>query len=343
MLEQTRTWSLAVVAIIMAVAALKLTQEVAVPAAIACLSALILTPACDVLEKLRVPRPAAAFAMVVGSLFALISLVYGLAPEAHDWKWRARELARNAERALRDLSEEVSDNTGLETEEVAEGASDLVDTGQSLLTDALVGAPSIFAGFLFAAFLTFFLISERRKLWRTALYLGSTPHNSLSIGRTIIEIRHEVGHYLFSITSINVTLGLIAGLLFYAVGLPNPMVLAVGVCLMNFIPYLGPMIMNAVVLIVGVSFYGTIEQALLPTILLAGLNLVEGNVVTPSIVGHRSRVSALAVFLVVVFGAWLWGPAGAIMATPVLIVGRTVFLRFAKKLDSSGFRNQRGR
>ncbi|HBF52723.1 MAG TPA: AI-2E family transporter, partial [Afipia sp.] len=48
---------------------------------------------------------------------------------------------------------------------------------------------------------------------------------------------------------------------------------------------------------------------------------IEGHFVTPSIIGRRLALNALAVFIALAFWTWLWGPMGAFLSSPILIVG----------------------
>jgi predicted PurR-regulated permease PerM len=100
--------------------------------------------------------------------------------------------------------------------------------------------------------------------------------------------------------------------------------------LLNFIPYLGSLLINVAALAVGVVTFPTIEQALLALGVLVALSAIEANLITPALVGRRVEVGALAVFVAVAFGAWLWGAAGALMATPALLVVRAFALRMVR-------------
>jgi predicted PurR-regulated permease PerM len=51
------------------------------------------------------------------------------------------------------------------------------------------------------------------------------------------------------------------------------------------------------------------------------LAFLEGQLVTPAILGHRLIINPLAVFLAIAFWAWLWGPMGAFLAVPLLLIG----------------------
>ncbi|MEM7508272.1 MAG: AI-2E family transporter [Pseudomonadota bacterium] len=322
-----RTTSLAIIATVAVLACLKIGEQVAIPIALAALSAMILTPAATLIERARLPRSLSSLIVVAAGGTLVAGIFYVLLPTADEWRVRGPELLRDFERVLRNVTENVSETAGIESE-VVDDAVEVVGTSQNLIADLALGAPSAFASVLFGIFLTYFLIAERARVLRGALCLGSTLGNRMIIGRMLQEIRQEIGTYLFTITLINIALGTLAGLMFWALGVPTPAVWGILVALLNFMPYIGPMIMNVIVFAVCLVAFGTVEQAILPVGLLVVLNLLEGSFVTPSLVGRQAQVSALAVFLAVALGGWLWGAAGALIATPALIIGRS----FARRM-----------
>ena len=142
-------------------------------------------------------------------------------------------------------------------------------------------------------------------------------------------MRRNVGRYLLMITSINIGLGLAAGVAFSLLGLPNAPLWGAMIALLNYMPYLGPLIANIVVFAVGFTTFNGVAEAIYPVLALATLNVAEGQAVTPMVIGRRARVGALSVFLALAFGAWLWGALGAFVATPLLIVARSLWQQMA--------------
>jgi len=159
---------------------------------------------------------------------------------------------------------------------------------------------------------------------RVALSTQSTFRDRAWLYRILRRIRWDVARYLLMVTIINAGLGLATGLCFWAVGMPNPVLWGTAMALMNFIPYLGAAIMNVATFAVAFVHFPTLAMALLPVLILLSLNLIEGQMVTPMVVGSKVVNGVLSVFLSVAFGAWLWGPAGAVLAPPALIVAQTV-------------------
>jgi predicted PurR-regulated permease PerM len=89
---------------------------------------------------------------------------------------------------------------------------------------------------------------------------------------------------------------------------------------LNFIPVVGPIATFVVLVLVGVVTAPTFAQGLLPAAGFALLIVVEGQFVTPTIIGRQLELNALAVLLSLAFWTWLWGPMGAVLSSPILMV-----------------------
>jgi predicted PurR-regulated permease PerM len=108
--------------------------------------------------------------------------------------------------------------------------------------------------------------------------------------------------------------------------LPSPILWGAFAFVLNYVPYVGPAIMEVLLFGVGLLIFPTLLGALLPPAVFLAITIVEGQFLTPAIVGRQVlNLSPLAVFLSIAFWAWLWGPVGAFLATPILIMARVVF------------------
>jgi predicted PurR-regulated permease PerM len=102
-------------------------------------------------------------------------------------------------------------------------------------------------------------------------------------------------------------------------GFPHPLLWGVFAAVMNYIPYLGPLLVLGVFFIIGVVVFPTLHEPILAPLLFLGLNTLEGQVITPTFVGHRLTINPFLVFVSIAFWTWLWGPLGAFLAVPLLV------------------------
>jgi predicted PurR-regulated permease PerM len=99
-----------------------------------------------------------------------------------------------------------------------------------------------------------------------------------------------------------------------------PIFWGVGAFVFNYIAFIGPVIMTALMVGAGLMTDGPFLTMFWPAAAYFVVHLLEGNIVTPIAVGRRLTVSPFLVFVSFIFWLWLWGPLGAILSTPILLV-----------------------
>ncbi|MES1156127.1 MAG: AI-2E family transporter, partial [Pseudorhodoplanes sp.] len=114
--------------------------------------------------------------------------------------------------------------------------------------------------------------------------------------------------------------GLVATLVTWALGFPTPLLWGALAFVLNYIPYVGPGIMHVILFVIGLLTFDTLWPALIAPLFFMAFTFVEGHFIVPNVIGRQLLLHPLAVFLSLAFWAWLWGPIGALLATPILIV-----------------------
>jgi predicted PurR-regulated permease PerM len=157
------------------------------------------------------------------------------------------------------------------------------------------------------------------------LFLQKLVHvmPTLSDKKRAVEISHEIqqniSNYLFSVSLINLALGIIVSAGLYWLKVPNAALWGVLVAVLNFVPYFGPI--GGVMLLAGVGLltFNTLWQALLPPAWYLLLHLLEANLVTPVLLGRRFTLNPVVIFVWLIFWTWLWGVPGALLSVPILV------------------------
>jgi predicted PurR-regulated permease PerM len=197
------------------------------------------------------------------------------------------------------------------------------------LTPALGGVILFFVG------LFFFLLSLKSQRHFVAL-LFERSEARLTALRLFTAIEQNLAQYVAVVTVINLCVGLVTAAVAYLVGLPNPLLFGAAAFLFNYVPYLGPAAVVTLVFVVGLVVLPTLAQALLAPALIVAVNTLEGQFITPSVIGRRLTLSPLAIFLSIAFWTWLWGPLGTLLATPILLIATTVYQHVAR-VEEPGF------
>jgi predicted PurR-regulated permease PerM len=167
----------------------------------------------------------------------------------------------------------------------------------------------------------FFMLIGRTKLRRVTVALFEDRDARLRTLKIMNDIEHNLTSYLSMVAVINFTVGIAAGVIAWAVGLPDPVAWAVLGFILNFLPYIGALMMEAALFLVGLVTFPTLTLALAAPLLFVVFATLEGHFITPALIGRRLTLNPLTVFLSLVFWSWLWGPVGAFLAVPLLIMG----------------------
>jgi predicted PurR-regulated permease PerM len=171
---------------------------------------------------------------------------------------------------------------------------------------------------IFVVALVFNLVYNRNI--HDAIYSIASGSGGKSLARLVLhDVEKTVSSYFGTVTVINAFLGVATAGIAYAVDLPNPILWGVLTAVLNFIPYLGPAMVFAALFIVGAITFPTLQQALPGPALFLALTTLEGQVITPALIGHSFTINPFLVFVSVAFWAWMWGPVGAFLAVPILL------------------------
>jgi len=142
--------------------------------------------------------------------------------------------------------------------------------------------------------------------------------------RIVYGIERSVSRYLLVVTSINFVLAVTIGLGMWAIGMSQPIVWAALSFFVNFLPYIGALVGAGLATAVAIVSFDNLGQAALAPLVYLTATSIEGQFVTPVILGRQLKLNTVSVFVTVVAWAWLWGLAGALMAVPFLVCLKVV-------------------
>lgn len=307
-------------------------RDVFVPLALACFLFLVLSPILHAMERLRIPTGLAAGLIVLTLVAGIAYGLYALTIPIGEWMNRFPEMmadARDKIEALkqpvedvREASERVEQMTGMKDgplmpQRVVLQAPGLLERLFGNLT--LIGIQSL----LIFVILYFLLATGhifREKLVHVMPTFGDKRRAIAITG----DIQRQTSRYLLTITTINAGLGIAEGVAMYLVGIPNPLLWGVMAFVLNFIPYIGALVGTAVIALVALMTFDNTGQIILAPAVYIFLTSLEGQVVTPSLLGRSLLLNPLVIFVAVMFWGWLWGVPGALMAVPLLVVLKSV-------------------
>jgi predicted PurR-regulated permease PerM len=283
----------------------------------------MLSPAAGFLEQRRIPRPVSAV-LIVTSVGAGVAFMVGLisAPLV-EWSTQLPQLGSQLKDKLHVFDRPLALWHELQTMVGVPGAGSAAGFQLPKFdwVEPTVGflSPTFTEFLLFIATLILFVASWRDL--RRALIMTFGDHTArLRMLRILNEIESHLGGYLLTVTMINMGVGVATGIICAVTGMPNAAGLGALAAALNFFPIIGPVAMFVILVLVGVVTASTLGVGLIAALLFVGVTFIEGQFVTPTIIGRRLELNALAVFMALAFWTWLWGPMGGFLSSPLLIV-----------------------
>jgi predicted PurR-regulated permease PerM len=312
--------------ILLAIAALYFARPLLLPLVLAVLLNLLLSPGVRGLRRIGLPLPLGAALVLLAALAALGLAAWQLAEPAADWIERAPRSVQQMQDKIRPLKQSV-EQVQKATEQVEQvtqvGATHPVREvkvkGQSLLQQLMKHAQEIAVGAFMMLVLLYFLMASDDLFLRKVVRVFPRLRDKIravEIGRTI---EREIGRYFLTYSLINVGVGAVVAAAMYALGMPNPLLWGVMVGVLNFVPYLGPVISLTVITAVSLLTFDTLQQAAWPPLAYLIIEGIEGNVVQTLAFGRSLALNPVAIFVALLFWGWLWGAAGILLAVPVLV------------------------
>ncbi len=229
-----------------------------------------------------------------------------------------------------DLNEQIAALTG------DDSGQQVVLAGPSMLEQLAFATPTVLLELLLTFMLAFFMIEARIRLRRRLLLERQQVGSSLKAARAIREVQDRVAAYILTVGFINTGVGVIVALGAWLMGLDAPIMWGGLAAILNFIPYIGPLVMVILLGLFGIGSADAVLVGLIPAAAYLGLHTVEANVVTPTVLGARFTMNPVLILLALSYFGWIWGVMGALLSVPILLtltalvdhLGRPNFIGF---------------
>lgn len=315
-------------------------RELIVPVLLAVFLGLWGNPLVTRLRELWVPRWAGALLVVSGGLAVLVFGASLLLPPAADWVQRAPSELRQHLPKLRELTKPLQDASKAteslqKMAEVGPPAPTPVRVEESSrlsLVSVLTNAPRALASVLAVLILGYFFMVYGEDLLRRLLSVIPRWRQKRVTVDILRTIQTDISRYMLTISVINLGLGACTAVSLYLIGLSLADALFWGTVagLLNFAPYVGPFATALALVLVGLAGFDHLGQAMLPALLFLILHLIEGQFVTPLVLGQRMAISPVFLLLWLFLWGWMWGIAGLLLAVPMLVC----FKIYCSRIDS---------
>ncbi|WP_137152643.1 AI-2E family transporter [Devosia sp. FKR38] len=304
--------------------ALKVGEVFLAPITLAIVVGLMFGPVADRVERFGVP-PALSAGVVVLMLLCLIGGGMALfAVPLSEWVARAPLIWDKLQQQLINLQGSI-EALGAFQEQIASifansnAMAVTVEDGGQVMGVAMI-APAILAQMLIFLASLYFYVATREHIRISVLSLCVSRRVRWRTAHVFRDVENRVSRFLLSISLINLCVGAAVSLVMWIIGMPTPLLWGAMAAVLNYIPYVGQGVMLLVLLSVGLGTQTGLESILLPAGCYLAINFIEGQVLTPHLIGRTMTLNPFVIFLSITYWLWAWGPVGGLVAVPTLLV-----------------------
>lgn len=300
-------------------------REFFLPLTLAWILNLLLKPIVRGMKRIHIHEAIGAGIVLIGIIAIIIAGIYLVSEPASEWLTKAPETLETAGARVRGALRPAKKLTKAanEVEKLSNGATveevetpkvqikqpGLVNSVLSKTTAALFLAGEVVV-------LLYFLLASGDLLMLKTIQILPTLTDKKRAVEIARQTEEQVSRYLGAVSIVNAIEGTVIGIGLALAGMPNPVLWGVMAALVNYIPYVGAMMMIASITVVSLVTFDTIPHAALPPAIYIFVN-VSDNFISPLFLGKRMVLNPLIVFLALLFWGWIWGIVGVLLAVPI--------------------------
>jgi predicted PurR-regulated permease PerM len=298
-------------------------RSILLPIVLALLLSYLLRPVVRGLGGLKIPLSVGAALLLIG-FFGFIG--YGisvLATPTAEWLQKAPAGFAELQHKLLPVKKSVAQVTKAtgEIEKLASANAEIkaVEVKRHPIAETLfMRTPEFIASAVLSLILLYFLLVYDQAFIAKLVKLLPTLSDKKTAVGIAHDIEEQISRYLFTVTAINVCLGVAVGTAVGLLGLRNPVMWGVMVALLNFVPYLGALT-GIICMTIGAALsFDSLEYAFVFPAVYLSFGVLEGSFITPWIMGRSLTLNPVIILLSLTFWGWMWGIVGIILAVPIL-------------------------
>jgi predicted PurR-regulated permease PerM len=316
-------WSVFGLFLMALLTAMYFVQAVLMPVVAAAVVAVIFSPVMRWLERRRLPSSVSALVIIVGFILAIAAAATAVVPTVRELSSQLPQMAARMDFKLADIR--ASLKSFKEAREKLDRATNVGEVrNPDVSSEARPAAGGGVGEVLFQiglfAVLTFFFLVSRRVYRRRVILAQSTQAARLKVARILRDMGRRVSTYLFTVSMINVGLGIAIGAALALLGMQAAIALGLAAVILNFVPFIGPILVIVATAALSLATFDDWSAILAAPGIVLTLHLIESQIISPWLVGRRLEMSPLAVFGGIALLGWMWGAVGAMIAVPLLIL-----------------------
>ncbi len=322
--------SFSLLSIALIATAIYLGRGIVIPLFFSIILALILSPITNYLIRKQMHRFLAILVPVVLAFLTIALLVYFLSFQVSNFFNDMPALGKRFNELL-----EIGQKWVNETFHIAfwqqeryldETAETMKDSSPQFLQKTFTTVTDTVSFFILFPFYTFLILYHKITIKKFLVQVFTRSEED-----RVVDILHESQSIILQyVTGLLIELAIVFTLNatgFLVFGIKYPVFLALVAALLNIVPYIGMLVASIFCILVTLVSSDSLEQVFIVAGVLAGVQIVDNNILMPLVVGNKIRINALAIITGVLVGGALAGVAGMFLAIPGVAIMKVILER----------------
>lgn len=305
-------------------------SQVLVPIVFSLFLALIFSPLVSFFERKGLNR---ILSIIITMLLVIVVLgggIYYVGIQAKNLILDLPDLAQKFNQTIDKLAEQISSISGVTQEPIEllkQNSDKIMSSGSKILTNALSLTGNFLTFITLVPIYVFFMLLYRKnfKTFLAKLDGDDGDDNYVSMAQ---EANTMVNSYIIGLSIVITIIAVLNTIGLFALGLKYALFMGVLSAVLTVIPYIGIFIGGLLPFIVALITKDSLFYPLAVVGIMGLVQFLEGNFITPNIVGSQVNVNPLAAIIALIIGANLWGIIGMILAIPMTGIMKIIFSHY---------------
>lgn len=298
-----------------------ITQMIVKPLLAALIIALLLKPLCSLLEKIKIPRVLCSVIAILLILILLSALSFFFFSQVKDLDLEVDTVVNNFYSAINKIQQWASTHLGMEPQEqltyIKDSSAAVLKNSMAFLQNAFAGTAGALSE-LFIFFVGLFFFLYYRSFLATFLFQCFKTANHHHIRTTMKSIQKMVRGYIIGLFLVILTTATLNTIGLLLLGIQHAIFFGTVAGVLTIIPYVGITIGSLLPFLFALATTDSMWYPMGVIMIFAFVQFLEGNFITPNIVGSQVRLNPFAALIALFFSGIFFGLLGIILSLPLL-------------------------
>ncbi len=315
-------------AVVLTIYVLIVAKSIFSPLLTALILALLLHPVSARLERLRIPRGISSVLSIVFVILVIAGLSYFFSAQVRSISRDINTIETKFNQVIDQSSVWLENTIGIAPQEqtnyLKDSITSLLRGSTSFLTRTVSATAGFFTAF-FLAMISLFFFLYYRKFFLDFLYRLFSSANHKVLGKTVVKIEKVVRSYILGLFTVILIIGVLNTTGLMILGIEHAVFFGALAAVLTIIPYIGVFIGSLLPILFALATKDSIWYPVGVALIFWAVQFLEGNFITPNVVGGRVSINPFAAILALFFGGMIWGAIGMILSIPILAITKVIF------------------